>query len=302
MPQINDWKSKISVVSFILFGLLALFAVERTIHSLTDGFTISRITPEKNKLQLIPSEAETPPDLQKIFDQKFHYMNCGSEVYVFQSEDQNYVLKFIKQHRYQMPLFFNLLPLPKSLKKIRNTRQTKKNQALLRIQQSCVLSSTVFKEDTGVIYTHIEPTDHLKSVVKIIDRSHIEHSINLDKAQFVLQRKAESTAGKFLKFRSNEEHEKAKQAFDELLSLSEKRSLLGYYDKDPDLINNFGFIGTKPIEIDTAGFSPYSHKDPRRFYYKEIHKIKGKALPWFEKNYPEIADYVNVQLNSLIET
>ena len=83
------------------------------------------------------------------------------------------------------------------------------------------------------------------------------------------------------------------------MEISEKRALLGFNDKDPHLIYNFGFINGKAVQIDAVGFSKNESNEKRRFYTRETEKIRAKVMPWLKKNYPEVVSHVENQLNAL---
>ena len=277
--------------------------VERITHALTDGFTIYRTLSNHPDIALIDypemSETETK-DLKALLSQDFHYLSCGSQSFVFRSDDNQYVIKFIKHHRFRTSWLLKHLPLPKGLSQSRHLRIDRKLCALKDTINSFIHSYTDFKDETGTLYIHPEHTEDLDLKLTVVDKLKIRHTIDLDKVEFIVQRMAQPASSVFLNFKENNQDEMAKEAFDELLTLSERRSIMGFYDKDPNLIKNFGFIGAHAIELDAGGFIRYDERDPDRFYTKEIHRIRAKALPWFKKHYPEIAPYVQEQIEALV--
>lgn len=302
MPKIkNNFLRKLSHI-ILACGLFV--AVERLTHKATDGFTLHRMTcfyALPDHLASPKPSTELQNELASILSQEFSYLACGSQSFAFESKDQRYILKFVKHHRFRMPFLLDKLPLPKKLAAVRAERGSKKLESLYDTLSSFLFSFQDYQKETGVIYAHPRPTDFLNLRVTIVDKLNIRHQVALDEVSFLIQKKAESVPSFFLSLREKKEHERAKAAFDALLEMTEQRSLRGYLDKDPHLIRNFGFIEGTPVEIDAGGFVLYDRPKPGRFYYKEIHKVKAKALPWFEKNYPEIVDYVVSELNARIE-
>ncbi len=272
----------------ILLGIALFFAVERLCHLATDGFSLSRIQSSfAYNAAFDPQKLneEQREQLELMLDQPYHYLACGSQCFAFLSADKKYVLKFFKHDRF--PRF--------------GKKREKKLESMHDALTSCFFSYNSFQEETGMLYAHMTKTADLNCQAHLVDRLNIHHKINLDEYEFHIQKYAQTVPEYLLTLRKQGEHEKAKRAIDQLLDLSERRSLLGYNDKDPHFIHNFGFIEDTALQIDAAGFSQNKSKNSRRFYTKEIHKIEAKATPWIQKNYPEIFDYVRGQIKALYD-
>ncbi|MEX0962153.1 MAG: hypothetical protein WDZ28_04790 [Simkaniaceae bacterium] len=272
---------------FALSTLLGFIAVERGTHALTDGFTIHRIRsyrPMPGNFEARPLSDHEKGEVKKILNQPYFYLTSGSQSFVLASQDGQYVLKFIKQHRFRSIFRF--------------CDQSKKQKSLYDLLRSFDLASNLFKEETGVVYTHLDKSRSLGCKVDLVDRLKIKHSIELDQYEYVLQKKMQTASEKLINLKKSDRLPEAKKAFDKLLALTKKRSEMGYFDKDPHLIKNFGFDGEGAVELDIGGFVPYSECEALSFYEKEIPRIKRKVLPWIQKNYPELLLHAQMRLDS----
>src|SRR3989337_2234180 len=47
-------------------------------------------------------------DLDSMLSQRFHFLSKGRHTFVFRSEDDKYVIKFFRFHRYKTSVFFQI--------------------------------------------------------------------------------------------------------------------------------------------------------------------------------------------------
>jgi len=91
---------------FLILG--ALVGIERLSHTLTDGFGPTNITsnlPYHSKWDVTIEQEDIEEAEQALF-QPYHYLESGSQSFVFISEDGEYILKFFKHKRWRLnPLF-----------------------------------------------------------------------------------------------------------------------------------------------------------------------------------------------------
>ena len=94
------------LVKIFLFAIL-FFGVERLCHKATDGFAIVNIyaPPGDNSKR---HRAEMPDP--KLLTQTYRYLNCGSQSYIFVSEDGKTILKFFKFQHMRIPPWLDFLP------------------------------------------------------------------------------------------------------------------------------------------------------------------------------------------------
>ncbi|MDX8430587.1 MAG: hypothetical protein SNF33_02105 [Candidatus Algichlamydia australiensis] len=275
---------------FFISSAALIFGVERLCHAATDGFTLTRV---RSDFTFEPAYVTPSCEaaLKEIFTQPFTYLSSGSQCYVFLSEDKQTILKLFKNHRFGN--IASLFDKKRKLKRIESFHDT---------LTSCLFSHKEFRDETRVFYVHLGKTEDPALKAHLVDKLNIHHYLDLNSTQFHLQKCATSVPQYLLSLRKKGAHEEAKLALDALLDISEKRALLGFNDKDPHLIHNFGFIDGQAVQVDAVGFSPNKSRDKRRFYTKEILKIRAKVMPWLEENYPEIIPHVESQLTSFYDT
>ncbi len=292
-----------SKILIFFFSIGMLVGIECYFRYLTHGFGITSISSKlsyQTNWDVTISKTDLT-EVEKALIQSYVYLGSGSQSYVFLSKDQNYVIKFFKHKRWRLnPLLKTLSSsLPSFFKKKQQEWEARKKRTLHKTFNSCKISYELFKNDTGLIYIHLNKTHHLKTILTLSDPIGLKYKLNLDDFEFILQKKALPTDEYLLKLKKNNQTEKAKKALKEIFKFTEYRAQLGYSDKDPHPIRNFGFIDGRAIEIDIGGF----HHDPKKdlHYYRhfELIKIQKKLLPWLNKNYPELSSFALNQIAKL---
>lgn len=200
------------------------------------GFTVGKITAS---LPFHPEWASKGPIyIPSVLSQKFTFLGEGAQAYAFASEDSKYVLKLFKMHRFTPSLTDYLCPhlvgrRAKNLRWVFNGYKTAFEE---------------FREDTGVVYIHLNHTQDLKQKLQLIDDKGKFHSLDLDQMYFIVQEKAELIFAHLKKLPQKE----ADAAIASVLNLVKRRVQKGYADRDKAVSNNYGFVGDKPIHLDVG--------------------------------------------------
>lgn len=213
---------------------------------------------------------EEPKDLHRlksIFQQRFKYLAVGSQSYAFVSEDGKYVIKFFIM-KHLIPRISDLW----SPEKIEHRREN-----LLSIFNAHKLAYEELREDAGLIYIHLNKSDHLKTQLSVVDRLGRTHSIDLDKVEFVVQEKAELIFTRLKKLLNQKNPEKIKQCIDATLQLVQRRIERGISDHDKAVKHNYGFIGDRPIHLDIGRIEKVCKP-------KERERIAERINKWLEEN------------------
>jgi len=259
--------------------ILAFIGIGYFCERATEGFTILRIASDR---PYNPDwKTNEPATVQQALNQKFRYFGCGGQVFVFFSEDEKYVLKFFKQKSYNSPLWIHCLPdfLPYKKKKI-----AAKEARFHRDFKSYKLASDQIREHTGTLYAHLNKTGHLKTQFVLIDKLGIEHALNADEFDFVLQERAEMVEPRLEHLMKNHDVEGAKKAISSLLEMITDRTRKGVIDRYPNLFKNFGFIGNRAVELDIGRFMP-GHKQ------EGLPRLRLEFGRWLKSRYPELAEH-----------
>ena len=291
-------KKYLRCIFFFCLVFLFLFALERFCHFATDGFALVNIYPPKQ--DRLNFEAPLSSELKKkITSQPFYYFNSGSQSYVFLSEDQQIILKFFKFQHMRIPPILESFYLPSFLDKKRKEKRKKKKALLIKTLKSYQIAFDKMKEECGLLFIHLGPTQTLKSKIVIYDKIGKRHLIDLDEVEFVLQKKATLIYPTLKRWMTKKEIDKAKRGIRRLLHLVLFRCQQGIFDKDPDFSTNFGFVEDNPIQIDVGRFSLDEKEKKATVYGNEMIRIIHHFKKWIQENYPELMPCLKKELASI---
>jgi hypothetical protein len=274
------WLLKISLF-LVCFFFTARFCKEQT-----GRFTVLRIT---SKLTPNPAWETTPLStedhtrIKKILSQPYSYLDNGVQSFVFASSDGEYVIKFFRHDHLDGP--FWLTPNQKAKK------QAQLHQEFL----SYKLAYENLRNQTGLVFLHLNKTNDLHQTLDLVDKLGIHHPIPLDKYEFLIQKRASLLYTALNQMIEENRLSEAKDTLSKLVRLLAQRTENGISDKDPDLITNFGVIGTEPIQIDVGRFSqrePKLDKD-------EIIRITDRLDQYLIIRCPELQQHLKTQIEKL---
>jgi len=271
---------------------VAIYYLPKYCHSKTDGFALTKI--HSNLSYNSDWETSAPPKemlemLDDIFNQTFTYLSSGGQAYVFVSEDGKYVLKFFKHHLRRLPFLLKHLPLPKNLAAKREKKRAGRIKKLHRDFNSYKLAFESLSEETGLLFVHLNKTDHLKKHLRIIDKLNIEHLLDLDQLEFILQKKA-TLAFTYLRNLINQgENEAAKKAIESICTLILNRCKMGIYDEDAKIHRNFGFIDNRAVLIDVGRLKYDERRKEVDVQKADLRKITQQLDRFLYEISPELA-------------
>jgi hypothetical protein len=171
-----------------------------------------------------------------------------------------------------------------------------------RIQRtinSIKLAYDALKEETGLIYLHLNSTSHLHKTLTIYDACRIPHQVDLDQAKFFLQKKATPLHERFLELKAKGAHEEAKKSIDSVIAMILSRCKKGFADRDI-VDRNFGLIQTRAIEIDSGSFLKNPEMENPWAYKQELFYATLELKLWLKKHYPEMAVFLEDRVNEEI--
>lgn len=284
------------IKGLLLIGLI--ISIEQFCHSKTWGFRRYKI---ESNLSYNPKfenpEIENIEALNKMLDQPFRLMGKGNQSFVFASQDNLFVIKFFKHHHMNPNHFLNKFHFWGPLEVWRKNFTTKQKERLDYTFTSCRIAYDLLREETGLIYTHLNKTKSLfNKEITIIDPSGAKHFIDLDSTEFVLQKKAEMVITAINALAKKGSFDEIKIRILSYLDLIEKRSRLGVRDEDSSFYKNYGFIADRAITIDLGSFVIDSTlKDPqvaKESFRKEVVKLRL----WIEKMHPELTFFLDEEI------
>ncbi len=300
--------NSISLLSKCLFigrllGLAALcmglsfFAIKQT-----DGFTlwgISASRPYDPRWQTRALTQEESFHVEKALKQPYVYFSKGAQTFVFLSQDGEYIIKFFNQHLFTPSKWLNLLPLPSWLQRYRYKRNWKRQDKYERDFASYKLAFEELKEQTAVFYVHLNPSQELKKSITIKDKLGIAHQVDLDRMDFILQKKAEQVHEHISFLMNKHEEEKAKEAINQVFLLILTRCKKGYKDRDPSIETNCGFINGGAIKIDVGRLERCEAMAHPSVYIKELESITLPFKRWIAYYYPQLIPAFDTQMELL---
>lgn len=284
------------VLVIIALSILTIYATTRLYFWLTDDFTIKNITSDFSYSEKIHFPSPDPSQLEyinKILHQNYSYLGKGAQVYAFLSEDNNYILKFVKQKHYVFTTFERILFRLPFFDKKRQERVVKKQKKRDQFFASCLLCYRELPQETALIYIHLAPTTRLHNTITITDKLGLSHDIDLDYTEFIIQKRAQPFIARISTLMGKQDITAAQHAIDNILALFKRCCERGYTDRDAKMIDNIGFVGDQAIFID-IGEMYYDErlKNPDYAHQYLIKHLKP-IHEWLQDRYPELSLDIN---------
>ncbi len=257
--------------------------------------------PNEFRWEVPPLSEEEQQKIDALLDQPFTFLGYGGWSFAFLGEDQKTVLKFYRHtHLHPLKILKNF-----SLQKLflQSDPWPENTQYFQEFNfNSCKLLYSFAKERTGILYVHINKTEGKHKPVTLIDNIGIRHTIDLDKTEFILQKKAELFYSHLEKLAKEKKIEEAKHCIDEMLDCLLVLCKQGLRDSDHSFKNNFGFTEDGAVTLDLSSFvSDEGLKKPGR-YRKEIIIKTAKTAHILRKHYPaELSAHCEKRLCEILE-
>jgi hypothetical protein len=288
-------KSVLGLLAAVLFGV----AAKQFCYKKTDGFALYKI------LSSLAFHEEWVPatepvvgreELSGIFNQPFRYLAKGAQSYVFASADSQTVIKFFRLYHLRPPLWMSAISMPPALQPFKVGKMIEKRRELSKDFLSYKLAFEEMREETGLIYLHLNKTAHLNRRLKIYDKIGIAYELDLDGMEFLVQKRATLVYPCIEALMGAGGVDAAKGAISSLVNLLHLRCEKGIFDKDPDLNTNFGFLGGTAIQIDIGRFdrrmSPVASAE-------EILRITDNFRQWLDGKYPALAEHLMAEIEKI---
>ena len=246
---------KLLLLSTLTLFIGMLFGIDRIYfkrnHSFNIRFLYSSL-PTNPEWDLPSPSQEESASLDKILDQKFHYLAKGCHCYAFISENGNYVIKFHRyaSHMRQFPWLNHPFAyhFDEARKKIKEHNFSRLHENFLSYKKSY----EDLLEETGILLLHINRTDYLHKSVTLVDATQAQYQVPLDQVTFILQHKADLIYPTLDRLTKEQKTEEAKKVVSQIVDLIATCCKKGYVDKDPVLYRNYGLLESRAIHIDVG--------------------------------------------------
>lgn len=253
---------------FWLVALAALLWVGHwAYHNKTVSFSIAKITSDFSYHSEWDVVGLDDAKLKTICNQKFHYLSAGSQSYAFVSDDGKYVIKFFRMK--------HLIPRISDYFYPEKVEHRKEN--LFSIFAAHKLAFDELREESGLIYLHLNRTHHLQTRLAIADWWGRSYFVDLDNTEFVVQEKAELIFTRLKKLLKQNDRSSVERHVAATMDLVQRQIDKGISDHDKAVTHNYGFVGDRPIHLDIGRI----YKEKKE---KDYDRIKARIEKWLEKN------------------
>lgn len=279
---------------------LAVVAVSRFAIRQTDGFSLSQIQTAHSfdpKWETRDASWSNTEQVQEILDQPFTYLGQGDQEFTFVSKDQNYVIKFLKAKSLSPPFWTQRFVPPFLRMKARAITRyfdQKKDVEFSSYQ----IAYEQLKEETGLIYLHLNPSSHIRQTLTIYDKINVRHQLDPDRIVFIVQKKVDLLYPLLDLITKNREIDRGKQMITELVELLTVRCKKGIRDTSP-IIDHFGLIDNQVVQFHIAQFSLDDQKKERSVYINEIKTITSGLHDALKEKNQELALYLEEEIQKL---
>lgn len=274
--------------------------------ALTDGFTLANISsdhPDNARLEIFPLAFEQEKQVKDALSQQFTYLAKGNHSYVFESQDGQYVIKFLQFQKYRHHPLISWLPLPASLNDYLQKRTAHKEAKRDLLLKSWKIAFTQLKEESQLIYVHLNRDKPLNMMLKVYNKCGIPYQIDLSQHVFMLQRKVEMLKPTMDHLLSIDNLPAAKKLLDGMLEMYQKEYQLGLYEEDRYILRNTGVVGAMPMHLDVDRFREDPAISQNRPWQMQQLLWKTELLGrWLNEYSPELADHLSARLASLNES
>lgn len=282
---------------------IILYSSGRLYFMVTAGFTEGNI---KTDLALEPDHGLTNlkdnelAEVQKILDQPFRYLGKGCQSYVFLSADKQYVIKFLKYQRFRPQFYLEALSFIPSVQARLIKKTAEKRVKLDGLIDSWKIAYNDLKNESGLVYLHLNYGDRFKKPITILDKMGLNHQINPDEVVFLVQKKADMLCSEIVKRMDSRNIESSKLLIHNLVTMLLDEYARGFGDNDHALMQNTGVIGDSPVHIDVGQFSAETRFKNPAVYKHELFSKTYKFRIWLLKRYPELERYLTGLLVDVI--
>jgi len=288
---------------WIVVIILSLYGLGRLYYRVTGGFTVGNIVsdfsyqPDWEVRPLQPFEKE---ELDQALTQPYFYLGKGCQSYVFASEDGRFVVKFFKYQRYRLQPWLAYFPPLPAIEKYRKEKLATKWNKLDGFVKSWKVAFENLKDETGLVYVHLNKTTDLNRQLTIYDKIGQKHQINLDQMEFCVQHKAELLCDALLEFKNRNDLAGANRLIRQLLTLVLSEYARGLADNDHALMQNTGVSEGRPVHIDVGQFVWNENVKSPSVFHQELFTKTYKFKVWLRDQYPEAGEYLESELNQII--
>jgi hypothetical protein len=253
----------------------------------TQGFRLSQLLtdlPNSPDWEVSAVSVDRMREVETRLDQPFHYLGIGEQSVAFLGQDKKTVLKFFK-HPVLWRQLLQILPLPARLQKL--VRNFHPEPAF----KSCLIAYQELQDETGVLMVHLNKTDGRWGSVCLSDPLGIQHRIDLDKTEFVVQEYGELLFTRLDREMKLGHVKEAADLTQALIDSVQSYCRKGIRIDNPAIRRNIGFRDGKVLLLDIGSFYR-SEEEPQR----EMRSVTSRLGRWIRKHHPALFPIFTEQL------
>jgi hypothetical protein len=256
--------------------------------------------PNDPRWEAPPLSPQEQKKIDALLDQPFTFLGSGGWCFAFLGQDRKTVLKFYRHTHLRPSSIFKEFTFKKLLLQSDPLPQNAPYFQEFNFK-SCMLLYTQAKERTGILYVHLNKTRDKHKPVTLIDKIGIRHMIDLDKTEFVVQKKGDLLLPHLHHLSEQKKLDEAKRCIDDFFNCLLTLCQRGIRDHDRSLRNNFGFTeeGAATLDLSSFGFDE-TLKNPGQ-YKKEIVDKTQRLSRFLRKYHPELYLYSEECLSKIME-
>ncbi len=274
-------------------GLIALFLVFSH-YRITEGFRVQKVLPRF--FAWVASQSfldEKEHQINTILDQPYTYLAKGQQCYVFESQDGKYVIKFLRDHKYRYPFWSYLSFLPQKLKEKAKKSLHMKDYRKKQTQMSIKIAMEDLKDETHLIFSHMQKTDDLHKTFCIIDSLHRKYYLELDKMQFIIQRKMEPLLSYL-----DQHPDQFSYVIDSFFDVVSKRVDKKIRNKNRRTMKNLGMCEGCVVELDIGEFRRKPDLENPENFNEELNKSCQDFRDFLQIKAPHYLNYFDGKLKT----
>ena len=247
-------RAPVFFVLLVSVFIAELCFLDRFFLKKNQGFCIRHIyaiSPEDPLWSLKDNSSYSEKDLQLILSQPFTFLGKGHQSYVFVSRDGDYVLKFYHFPSYLRPLSWIDHPFSRFLLRRQKARAYNIRKFHMSVQ-SYQLAFACFREESGLIMTHLVNTQGVFDPLILVDTLGCEYHVDLDKTCCLLQKKGEMILPALRLCIDQGDLTQAKILIRSFVTLVKNRLQRGIRDVDAVLKKNYGCFNLRAFQLDVG--------------------------------------------------
>lgn len=232
------------------------------------------------------SKQDLPLDLEEFLSQPMHFLGIGSQCIVFSPKNSPYVLKICKANRYQPFSYLTKWPLSSFFNPSLERKEKKKEEDFFNYK----LAFTELKEQTGILYLHLNKTDHLKKKITLVDPLFFFYRAKADDLVFYIQKKAIPLRKYVLQLKQENKTQEIQSLFQSLIKMVSFNAKCGIRMKDIHPEKNIGVCQNQPMWIDPGRMKKYPSAFSIERENKAISHIRLHLNRFFQELDPSFSE------------